>query len=227
MIRANGAGAVAGLHKFSRGGAGGSVWITAGGTISGDGAIEAHGGVSGNSLLGSGGGGAIAVEYAAASGTVLDNLRALGGDNPIVGAGGTVYLLGPTATWGELLVDNGLVSTQGASLPGLGSGTAAAGTTGALLVTDRASAIPPYFAGHWVEVSDAGGTVKGTWRIASVSGVSATLEPAGAETISLAPGDLWRGVYRFDTVTQTGGTTLTSSDPVFENGIELNLSTTN
>src|SRR5207237_10599436 len=57
-----------------RGGAGGSVWVSAG-TVGGAGAIEARGGDG--AYWGTGGGGAIAVEYTTgSSGTLLANLLA-------------------------------------------------------------------------------------------------------------------------------------------------------
>jgi len=222
-IRANGVGYVSGDYGTVRGGAGGSVWITATGAIAGDGTIEALGGASGNNNRGSGGGGAIAVEYGSSSGTVLENLRAWGGQHTVVGGAGTICLAGPAADHGDLIVDNGGLSGQGTKLPALGGGAAQAGSTGSLLVTDRAVAIPPYFVGHWVQVSAADATPKGTYRIASVNGTSATLDADAGETIALEPGDLWQGVYRFDLVTVVGGAALTSDDPVFESGLPLEL----
>ncbi|MCP4659314.1 MAG: hypothetical protein GY856_28220, partial [bacterium] len=218
-IRANGS---PGVGPSPRGSAGGSVWITVSGAFSGDGTIETRGGaLAEGTNYGSGGGGAIAVEYGAASGTVLGNLRAYGGEVEPVGGAGTVYLLGPTSTWGDLIVDNGGFPGANTELPALGSGTAQAGTSGALLMTDRGIAIPPYFVGHWVEIEAADGTPKGTWRIGAVDGVTATLVAEGMETISLADGDLWQGVYRFDEVTVTGGATLVWVDTVYEDGVVL------
>src|SRR5439155_18476375 len=65
--------------------------------------------------------------------------------------------------------------------------------------------IPAYFAGNWVQITS-GGVVKGTWRIGTVTANSktVTLTPNGNETISLAVGDLWQGVYKFDTLTLRG-----------------------
>ena len=220
-ILANGTGFT--NDHWQRGGAGGSVWITLSGAISGDGEIEARGGVSGANLVGAGGGGVIAIEYASATGSILSNLRVSGGATSVAGGSGTLYLRSATSTYGELVIDNDAATGGQTVLPALGAGVAQTGSAGDVLVLDLAS-VPAYFVGHWVEVSAADSTVKGTWRIASVSGATVTLEPASNETISAVPGDLWRGVYLFDAVTVTGGASLTSSDPVIESGVELDLS---
>ncbi|MCP4659364.1 MAG: hypothetical protein GY856_28470, partial [bacterium] len=211
-IRANGS---PGISPSPRGSAGGSVWITVSGAISGDGTIEAKGGAlaEGNNY-GSGGGGAIAVDYAAASGTVLDHFRAYGGERDPAGGAGTVYLNGPSSVYGDLIVDNGTAEGGVTELPSLGSGVAQAASAGAVLVTDR-GAIPAYFAGHWVEIRDAAtGALEGSWRIAAVDGATATLEPNGGETITVDPDDLWQGVYRFDNYAVRGDMTMSSSDPI-------------
>ena len=68
-------------------------------------------------------------------------------------------------------------------LPSLGMGVAQAGSGGAVLVTDRAKAIPAYFVGHWVEVRDGStGALEGTWRVASIGadGLTVTLASNGA-----------------------------------------------
>ena len=142
---------------------------------------------------GTGGGGAIAVEYTASSGTVLTNLVARTGspsNNSRYGGAGTVYLKGPAAVFGSLSVDNGGKTGQATALPSLGNGTAQAGTSGATLVTDRSANIPAYFAGHWVEVRDSTGvTLKGTWRISAAAGgvvnTTVILVPNGVETIAI------------------------------------------
>jgi hypothetical protein len=198
-MKANGLGDLSGN---GRSGAGGSIWITAG-SVSGTGTIEARGGDSSNGWSG-GGGGAIAIEYSgAASGTVLSTLLARGGDGSGSndGGAGTIVVKGPGSVFGDLFIDNKSLGKWTTDLPGLGFGFAAAGTSDATLVTDRASNIPNYFVGHWVEVRDASNAVKGVWRIASIDATNlkkVTLAPNGGETISVQPGDAWRGIYRFD-----------------------------
>ncbi len=201
-ILANGAGG-------SRAGAGGSVWITAG-SVLGDGAIEARGGDT--NWHGSGGGGAIAVEFESASGSLLAALRAPGGATGPKGGAGTIYLRGPGSTHGDLVVDNSGIDGQVTDLPALGGGVAQAGSSGAILVTVQAAEIPRYFARHWVEVRDVGETLKGTWRIAAIDGRTVTLESNTGESINVLPGDHWQGVYRFDTVTVKGEAKLDSQD---------------
>jgi hypothetical protein len=85
------------------------------------------------------------------------------------------------------------------------------GSGGVTLVTDPEEpeeAIPEYFKGHWVEIRAADTTLKGTWRVESIDNLTATLE-AGAD---VAEGDLWQGVYRFDSVTVTGKAKLRIDD---------------
>ncbi|MFL6248273.1 MAG: Ig-like domain-containing protein, partial [Thermoanaerobaculia bacterium] len=195
-----------------RGGGGGSIWITAA-KITGTGTIEANGG---SDYYSHGGGGALAIEYTDASSS-LPVLRARSGSNAgknHYGGAGSIYVRGPQSTHGTLTIDNGGFDGQETQLPSLGGGIAASGTTGATLVTGRATDIPPYFAGHWIEIRNAAGTLKGTWRIASIAAKTVTLAPNGNETIAVAAGDKWQGVYRFDTVTVRGGAKLASPDPI-------------
>src|SRR5204863_8302998 len=102
------------------------------------------------------------------------------------------------------------------TLSSLGSGTAQAGSSGATLVTDRGQNIPTYFGAHWVEITSASGTLKGQWRIApfTTPTKTMTLVPNGTETISIAPGDKWQGVYRFDNVKAPIAITVINADPI-------------
>ncbi|MCP4657244.1 MAG: hypothetical protein GY856_17685, partial [bacterium] len=156
----------------------------------------------------------IAVEYGSSSGTVLDNLTAYGGSHDLEGGAGTVYLRGPAAVYGDLVVDNGTVAGEQTVLPALGHGRAQTGSGGAVLVTDRSESIPEYFVGHWVEISDADGTLEGTWRIAAVDGLTVTLAPNLSETPAVDPEDWWQGVYLFDNALTAGTVQLVSSDPL-------------
>jgi hypothetical protein len=207
-IRANGA-------SQDGPGAAGSIWIRAA-KISGDGVVQANGGA----VVTSGGGGAIAVEYSdpASTGAWSANIRAtaanLGAGLELTGAPGTIWIKGPGATYGALTIDSkGTTPGQETQLPSLGIGLALAGSGGATILTDRTVDIPSYFAGHWVEVTDSSGSLRGSWRIASVSARSFTLAPNGNETISLLPGDTYAGVYRFDDV-HLRGVTLSGADPL-------------
>ena len=124
--------------------AGGSVWMTTG-ALAGVGVIEARGGNATSCCAGSGGGGAIAIEYGSLEpgSTVLDPLTAQGGSTNRTGGAGTVYLHGPGATYGELVVDNKTVAgNRRTVLPSLGTGVAQAGSGGAVLVTDRCEVDP-------------------------------------------------------------------------------------
>ncbi|MGZ8779637.1 MAG: galactose-binding domain-containing protein, partial [Thermoanaerobaculia bacterium] len=108
---------------------------------------------------------------------------------------GTVYVKRPGSTYGDLTIDNVGHLGQSTILPSLGTGSVLSVTGGVTVGTDRTS-IQPYFVGHWVDVFAPGGALKGTWRIAAISGASFTLEGAP----DVAAGDSWRGVYLFDTI---------------------------
>jgi hypothetical protein len=209
-IRANG-------ERQFRGGAGGSIWIQTS-VLAGTGVIESKGGDA-TSAAGSGGGGAIAVEYASleASSTLLDQARAQGGATGITGGAGTVYLRGPSSTLGSLVVSNTLVpGNRRTILPSLGRGVVQPGSSGGTILTTRATAVPAYFVGSWVEVEGPDRVVKGLWQIASVSGTAFTLAPKVTQPFTIAEGDRWRGLYRFDNVTVAPGAILVSTDPIVQ-----------
>jgi Bacterial Ig-like domain len=199
-VRANGGG-----HGGGEGsGAGGSIWITTA-KLAGGGTIEADGG---NGCW-AGGGGAVAVHHSDATST-LPLLRARPGTSQcgFSGGPGTVFVRGPQSTFGNAIVDTNGRGAGIIELPSLGSGTARIGSSGATLVTDRTDNVWPYFAGHWVRIAG-----KGTWRIATISAKTVTLAPNANETISIAPGDAWQGVYRFDALTLRDAE-VRSSDPI-------------
>jgi hypothetical protein len=206
-IRSNG-------QQSNRGAAGGSIWIATQ-ELAGSGTIEAKGGNATQSSEGSGGGGAIAVEYSslAAASTLLDHLQASGGTTGVTGGAGTVYLRGPGATLGSLIIDNKTVSgTRRTVLPSLGRGIVQAGSAGNTLITGRSADVPGYFVGHWVEIEGQDRFVKGVWRIASIQGTTVNLEPKPGQPVTFAPGDRWRGLYRFDQVTVGASSVLVSAD---------------
>jgi hypothetical protein len=203
-VRAPGAGIVG--HDYGAG-AGGSVWITTT-KISGSGSISANGGDG----CEAGGGGAIAIEYSDATST-LPTLAARAGNAQCggrIGGPGTIRVSGPTSTYGDVIVDSMSSGIGTTELPSLGSGTAQAGSSGATLVTGRTSDIQPFFKGHWMRVTAADGTPRGTWRIASINARTVTLENASG----IAQGDRWQGLYRFDDLALRGGVVLLSHDPI-------------
>jgi hypothetical protein len=112
------------------------------------------------------------------------------------------------------VVDNNGVTGQTTELPALGSGVAMTGSIGSLLVTDRTINIPAYFVGHWLRLSSSGGTLKGVYRVTAVSGLTATLAAADGSPVDIVEGDLWQGLYRFDSVTTRGAAVLATIDPV-------------
>ncbi|HEX8410707.1 MAG TPA: carboxypeptidase regulatory-like domain-containing protein, partial [Thermoanaerobaculia bacterium] len=193
-------------QRAERTGGGGSVWITAN-KLEGGGAIEAR---AGDDVNETGGGGAISVEYSDATST-LPSMLVRGGTSTrnLHGGSGTTFLRGPGATFGELILDGAGLPVASTELPSLGNGLAVSGTSGATLVTDRATDITGYFVGHWVEIAG-----KGTWQIASVAAKTITLRPNASEAIALVAGDAWQGVYRFDTVRSRSAVQLDSDDPI-------------
>jgi hypothetical protein len=204
-IRANG------CDCGDRSGAGGSVWITTGKLVAA-GTIEARGG---GAYWEKGAGGAVAIEYTDAS-SVLPSVLLRGGTGTqyYAGGAGTLYVKGPGATYGDLTVDSG-VATDYTDLPSLGSGSVVS-VNGATITLDRAVNVPTYFEGHWVEITNATGTVKGVWRVGPVTPNSKiiTLTPNGTETISVVAGDKWQGVYLFDTFRLKNAANVKSADPI-------------
>ena len=205
LIRSNGSGELA-----KNAGAGGSIWIGVAGNVAGSGAIEAVGGTTitlPHDSFGGGGGGAIALEYGGLLSIPTTSFNASGSSTYHYGGAGTVFLKGPDSTFGDLTVDNKDVDGPSTVLPALGSGLAQTGSSGTTLITDKTS-IPAYFVGHWVEVSAADGTAKGTWQILAIDGSALTL----ADGATVAEGDSWQGVYRFDSLTVQGKAKLIVGD---------------
>jgi hypothetical protein len=85
------------------GGAGGSVWLTAG-TLAGGGTISANGGDGDYSVGGGGGGGRIAIYYG--TNQFVGPVTAYGGMGALVGGAGTIYYQGSQFPIGQLVVDN-------------------------------------------------------------------------------------------------------------------------
>jgi hypothetical protein len=191
-IRANG------MASLAAGG--GSVWITST-KITGSGSIEANGSSGG---FDAGGGGAIAVEYSDATSTLpamtAKSDPAQANSATLLGGAGSIVVKGPSSTYGGVTLDNAGRTGQTSQFPALGTGVAQNGSSGNTLVTNRASNIPAYFVGHFVEVKTATGAAKGIWRIATVNAKTVTLTPNGSESINIEAGDIWRGAYRFDSL---------------------------
>ena len=169
-IRANG-----GAQSTFGGGAGGSVWISTTGRFAGSGSIEARGGESnsGSNDRGAGGGGAIAIEYDTKSGTLFDNaaqMSARGGTiaNGATGGAGTIFLRGTKSTYGDLTIDAKGVANGTTELPSFGSASVTSIPTAKTALLDSLY-IPPFFAGHYLQVTAPDNSVRGTWRIATVT----------------------------------------------------------
>lgn len=218
-IRASG---VNGTSCSHRGGAGGSIWLSARRLLAGDGSIEAHGGRGGSCANNpSGGGGAIAIDFTATSGSVLQNLRTYGGDRNQRGGAGTILTRGPGAVFGDLLVDNNNLASAGATvLPPIGGGTAGDWSEGRLIDTelDFDPWSRPYATGRWIELRRPDGTLKGLWRAGLIDwGIALEDGPWGVPEVE--PGDLWQAVWPFDSVTIRRNGILESADPVYSGSI--------
>ncbi len=146
-------------------GAGGSIWLSAEGPISGPGAIRG------------GWGGAVALEASWVDPALLER------------AAGVVFVRSPVSeSRGDLLVRTSL------RLPSVGGGVAASGSAGATLVTDRAE-LPQWLVGEWIEVHDgATDGLEGRYEIVDVDGGAMTLRAGDAGSPQLTPGDRWQRV---------------------------------
>jgi hypothetical protein len=106
------------------GGAGGSVWLTAG-ALAGSGIISARGSAPTNpaTSFGSGGGGRIALYYNSSLSLPLANICAAAGKSPnsngygVDGGAGTVYIEGAAAPCGTLIIDNSNITTKASNWP--------------------------------------------------------------------------------------------------------------
>src|SRR5258706_12316850 len=137
----------------SRGAAGGSVWISTS-TMSGAGSVSANGS---HANYGSGAGGSIAIGYT--SGTTVPwtmTVKTASSNNGAthLGGAGTIYVHGPQATYGDLLVDNNGQVGQATELPSLGSGAALTGSGGPTPGTDRTGNSPPSFPNNWARIKN-------------------------------------------------------------------------
>lgn len=182
------------------GGAGGSVLAGAKQIILGASAVISANGGDGT-VAGSGGRVAIAASERLDTSASVAELQSRGGMSASAApaaAPGTIFVKRSSVS--HLTLDNLGRLGQVTELPALGRGVAQAGTGGAVVVTDRAADIPRYFEGHWIEIARAGAPL-GTWRVGSISGRSVTLVSNAGESIDVLPGDAWRGVHRFDTLT--------------------------
>lgn len=168
-IRANG------LTSGNGAGAGGSVWITTGAALAGSGTIEATGA---NGGFGGGGGGAIALEYASTSDTLA--LDARGGkssaDSSRNAAAGSVFRRAGNAN-GDLVIDNkgvAIATTSATELPAFGRALVA-GVAGNTVTLNERRAVSNALVGHRLRAYADDGSVRGTFRIASIANSAVAL----------------------------------------------------
>ncbi len=209
--------------SYQSGGAGGSVLLRVSGSLSGVGRIDASGGDSwtntGYGIEGSGGGGRVALYVGSLAGfdpvtqvQVQGGRSYYGNTTYVYGAPGTVLVFtGGVSTYGDLIVSYGGV--QGSSHPETVLPTVATGTVG---FAEADTADP---ADLWIEpqdptaLFDLGAT--GMWVRISGSDYRVLDQTADRRRLLLdgaaglvGVGDLYQGVYKFDTVTVHGGAVL-------------------
>ncbi|MEM8962621.1 MAG: Ig-like domain-containing protein, partial [Acidobacteriota bacterium] len=203
------------------GGAGGSVRIAAARIDTTGGLIDASGGDhvrdSCPSTSQSGGGGRVAL--AATESLITDplnELRAWGGERTCgstaldFAAPGTIFLRDPTATHGELWIDQGGTARSGwaARLPALGSGALTPPTVdGADLWVERgdATAWLGRWLGAWMTLTDAAGADLGTFRVVELDSAQG-VRLAGAAAATTAT--TFTGQHRFDDLVLRRGAVL-------------------
>ncbi|MCP4658595.1 MAG: hypothetical protein GY856_24560, partial [bacterium] len=211
------------------GGAGGTIVIAAT-AISGAGRIEASGGssrlFSDGNYGGAGGGGRVTIDAGQLNPAIRIEVR--GGiryqtqgevDVPVaVAAPGTLLVTGLAAPNGDLFVDQGApagLSTPHVTLPAIGRGV-----IGAIEIEEN----PDNPGKLWIEPQDPETTfsvgVTGMWvriggydyRVVAESQDRRHLLLDGATTDEVSVGDAFRGVYYFNVVTVSGGTTVEFHD---------------
>ncbi|HMB55394.1 MAG TPA: hypothetical protein VKU40_18895, partial [Thermoanaerobaculia bacterium] len=217
------------INGYNEGsGAGGTVLVRAA-TVSGSGLIDASGGDfrRWSYNAGAGGGGRVAYyvdSFAgfdpAAQTKVWGGQRYDSGNNVFGYAGpGTIYVMAPGMTYGELTIDAGDHPTSGADrvgpatpLPTLGSGSVTLfEVSGSDAWVTGDAFFHPRWVGTWMVLDDGVGGDLGGYRVASVdAGGRALLE--GASSVTGAGG--FRGEYRFDRVDLLNGAGLVTDDPL-------------
>jgi hypothetical protein len=226
-IEANGGGAAGGQRP---GGAGGSIFLRAR-QLGGRGLFAARGGNGGDDCssshqVGAGGGGRIALwtETPAAIDLpsqvdVRGGARYACNTNPQgYAAAGTAYLRSNESPIGILWIDNGKEANgqdrigPATELPSLGSGaTSGLAAQGAdAWLAGAAGLLPERWLGAFVELTDAGGVLLGSFRVLEV-GADGRLLLGGAGPFA-ASATHWRGVYRFDRVDLRRGGLAVSSE---------------
>jgi hypothetical protein len=208
-------------------GAGGSVLIRAS-VVRGGGSIDASGADTGTNFTfhhhpGAGGGGRVALYADAVVGfDPLTRTFARGGTRGSLPAAyaapGTVLAWVPSSTAGHLVIDNGAGRAGAATeLPALGSGgVVALEAAGADAWVSGDAAFLPRWLGAWMVLSDDLGVDLGSFRVLEIDDVGRALL-AGAGAVSAAVS--WHGEYRFDSIEERNGSTLTAGDPVVIGGM--------
>ena len=216
-------------NDISAGGAGGSIYVTSGGTLEADGIFDVEGGNPTGSGY-PGGGGAIALVGQTLLGKIVGDapwvdLRAGGGNASTSGGAGTIYLRSTgTEVYGHLILDNENRNTnaQSTRLPFSGAGTWGTSTFNAGTNTTNLVRVGTF--DTWY--SPAGYTLnpqrfQGTPTLAddvvapilTTSGSTATVS---GDLLALAPlGGAFIPHYRFDTLTIMGNAQLFAEAEIY------------
>jgi Bacterial Ig-like domain/F5/8 type C domain len=190
-----------GLPLYINGqGAGGSIRLDAA-SIGGSGQIHADGGDS----YESGGGGRVALYFQSLK-LSKTSITARGGKSgwESGATAGTIYLREVDASGNkisdELIVDNPNSPAASRTTPfaQLGGGTVTAASGSVLTLS---AAVPDWIDGCWIELLDGAGSVAATYRIASHTATTVSLEVPAGTTLTAPAGTPYRGIWRFDAVT--------------------------
>ena len=184
-------------------GAGGAIWIDTA-SLRGTGVVAADGGA----FEVGGGGGRVAIAYDAlgASGDDLNGLRnvtAFGGHGSVGwGSAGTVVLRGPGQTYGDLFVDDNVVTSSSSvwtPLPLVGFGRIRALTADTLTPDGSTTYLPGALVGLWLNPDTSQAQV---FRIVANTESNLIVDLPGATTLLdvAATGDECAALHRFDNV---------------------------
>ncbi len=181
------------------GGSGGAIRIDAN-TISGSGAISAVGGNGGNSR--GGGGGRIAIYYGTGTGYDFSNVNARG-DSQNGGAAGTIYLKQDAHAFGDLIIDEKVLTGSGqTTLRSIGRGHSATVTDFVLTDPNANFRLPDPNTGAigliGLELNPNTGQSQ-TFTVVNNTATQLFVDSAGPTLTSVASsGDEYVGVYKFD-----------------------------
>ena len=218
-IKANGGG---GAQTGNGGGSGGGVYIQTG-ILSGTGMITASGGNNStayNNAIG-GGGGRIAIYYDDLSGFDTGNITAYGGTAFDNGGAGTIYLKDQiNQVYGDLIVDNGGITTTGYStpLPSVATGIST-GLTADTLTDDNGNWFDNELIGIYLNPNT---TQSSVFEIISNDATMITTDlNDGDMTLTASTGNPYIGEHYLDNLIIVNAAAVDTLDAVFYNTLDI------